>query len=81
MRFSLIVLAILFSLLRLTVDSRPTSAFTWQASYEALVHVVTGMILAAWIITKEHKTYGTLFLLINAVELACFFLQTKSVCP
>lgn len=42
-------LALLVALGRLSVPTRPLRQFGWPLSYEAIAHIVTGMLMGMWI--------------------------------
>ena len=65
----IIALAILMGLVRPFIGQR--HGFTIDASYEALAHIVVGMLIACWIVCDNKKRFWSVLVLITIIEILC----------
>lgn len=65
----IIILAFLVGVIRPFMPQR--HGFTVEMSYEAIAHIVVGMLIAGWILAEQKRPYWVVLLIITGVEIIC----------
>lgn len=65
----IIVLAALVGVIRPFMPQR--HGFTVEMTYEAIAHIVVGMLIAGWILASQKRPYWILLIAITGIEIAC----------
>jgi len=65
----IITLAILIALIRPFMPQR--HGFTTAMTYEAIAHVIVGMLVAGWMLSDKKKSYWIALVIITAIEVFC----------
>lgn len=63
------ILAILIGAVRPFMPQR--HGFTIAMTYEAIAHIIVGMLIAGWIISSNKKPYWILLIIITIIEIVC----------
>jgi hypothetical protein len=69
----IIALAILIGAMRPFIPQR--HGFTTEMTYEAIAHIVVGMLIAGWILAAQKRPYWIVLVLITGIEVICAMRQ------
>jgi hypothetical protein len=65
----ILTLAILAATIRPFMPQR--HGFTASMSYEAIAHIVVGMLIAGWMLSERKRVYWITLILITTIEVLC----------
>jgi hypothetical protein len=65
----IITLAVIIGLIRPFMPQR--HGFTVEMSYEAIAHIIVGMLIGGWIISENKRPFWIVLVLITAIEIVC----------
>jgi hypothetical protein len=61
--------AILIGIMRPFMTQR--HGFSIEGTYEAIAHIVVGMLIAGWILSENKRPYWILLFIITGIEIVC----------
>ena len=68
-----ILLSLLICAARLTIQTRPVDRFSWPITYEAIAHIVVGILFGLWLGTQR-RSYLWMAIGVTFFEVICFLL-------